>query len=588
MQEYLYIREKLETFNIENRLLKLSKEFENKKVAILGANEAFKAIDEKYDLKSYFNIVGISDGNQQNIESVEQSDIRFISVENLYFSGIDVLLNFKDCGEKIEKYLRKNHLIKKKVKFINLLEKSFLEKLSDILNISKEAFITYRKTGQIMPVFDSVINYEDGAILSHFNYQKKASQLIEKADKQIRVLFVVFDYRQWYLNNLYFKLRADNNFKVLPIIVLPNALGDREAVFTDETLKYFRDNGYNCLDGIEHDTNQAVMIKALKPDIIFYQQIDYLKSDYSPKNLSEYALTCFVEPEFSFKKQCDMNNFTRDRLDNTWKIYASNRESMKTFKNSVNAGFTLYEKYRANTVSENDWFWSSSDKSAHNRIVYSPSFDVKKYADALDFIEYQKNMLDYVLTHPQYSFVFIPDKNLQKQCIENNVLSTEEFVDYINRWSVLPNVVVKDNLDAVSVYKSSDIMLTDSFLTAIDYFPCGKPVILIGNNNDIELNDIGEKIFKTLYKLPSIEALDIVLEDLLIAQNDYSSKERFSVLGKYNDYFNQESSDIIINDLKSSLELNSDLEEKENSEHEDNLKDENSLSEDNIEPKTDL
>jgi len=562
MQEFLYIREKLETFNIENRLLKLSKEFENKKVAILGANETFSVLDEKYDFKSYFNIVGISDGNTQNMEFFEQAGIRFISVENLYFSGIDILLNIKDCGNKIEKYLRKNHLIKKKVKFVNLIEKSFLEKTGDVLSISKNAFLTYKKTKQIMPVIRDLINYNAYDIPSRFNYRKKVAQLIENKDRQIRVLFIVFDYKQWYLSNLYFKLRADDSFKILPILILPNTLSSEETNSTEETLKYFKDNGYTCIDGIEHDTNQAVMIKALKPDIVFYQQIDYLTSEYSPSKLSEFALTCFVEPEFLIEKQVEINDFKRDRLNNTWKLYASNKESLKPFVHSVNAGFSLYEKYRTNTSAENEKFLNFSELSASNRIVYSPSYDVKRNFDTSKFLEFQKQMLDYASIHPQYSFVFIPDKNMQKRCIDNKVFSKEEFIDLLNKWYALPNVIVKDSTECISVYKQSDILITDNLSTAVNYFPCGKPVILLDNNEPVELNYIGEQIFKTFYKLPSIDALDIVLEDLLIAKNDYSSKDRFSVLGKYNDYFSQESSDIIINDIKSSLALNYCQEEK--------------------------
>ena len=55
MQEYFYIQEKLEHLQIEDRLKKLSKQFEGKKVVLFGANNALEAICAKYDLKSYFS-----------------------------------------------------------------------------------------------------------------------------------------------------------------------------------------------------------------------------------------------------------------------------------------------------------------------------------------------------------------------------------------------------------------------------------------------------------------------------------------------------------------------------------------------------
>ncbi len=551
MQDYFYIRENLQTFKIEEKLLNLSKLYKDKKVAILGANYAFKAIDEVFDLKQMFNIVGLVDGNVKNIENFCE-EYRIIPFDNLYFSGIDLLINLKDDGFKIEKYLRKNNLIKKKVKFINLLEKSIIERIIDSINLLHQTCLTIKKTNQIIPIVKDLLNYDSSVVLSRFNYRQKISDISKNSQDPIRVLFVVFDYKYWSLTiNLYYKMRSDENFKLLPILVLPDILSESDYNSTQETLNYFKTNGYNCLDGIEHESNEAVLVKALKPDIIIYQQIEYLKADYTPKILSEYALTCYIEPSFSYyDDEKGINRNILSRLMNTWKVYTSNKESYKQLKNTVDSGFTLFEKYHNASLSNNVNSWPNL---LSNKIVYRPSFNIDENFDKIKFFEEKHSMLEYANSHQQYSFIVILDKNFKKQCIENNIFNEEEYNEYINSWNALSNSIVKDDANAVSIYNSSDILITDNMSSACEYFPCGKPIILLYSKEDVEFNFIGKKIFNTLYKLPEVESLDIILQDLLIDRNDYMSKDRFSILGKYNDYFNKDASDLIIQDLKMCL-----------------------------------
>lgn len=563
MQEYFYIQEQLENLQIEEKLNKLSKQFEGKKVVLFGANNALEAVCSKYDLKTYFNVVGICDNNiniMNNANIFEQDDFKMISVQNLYFSGVNVIVNLKEDGAEIEKYLRKNHLIKKKVQFINLLDKSLVTKLIDAYEILKMSICTFKKTKQIVPILKDIINYKSDDIVSRLNYESKISEIIERKDNPIRVLFTVFDYNQWFLSKLFYSMRADSDFKVLPIVVLPNELKS-DNLATEETIKYFNAQGIECIDGIEHDTNEAVMIKALKPDLIIYQQPPFLKNDYTPTKLSEIALTCFVEPNFEVRKTEHFNSFIKDRLNNTWQIYSANQYSLKPFKNVETSGFTLYEKYRQVENPSTENLWNVPSSVENNRIVYVPSFVINETFNVAKFKEQQTFMYDYIATHPQYSFVVIPDMKYKQQCLDNKIMTEEEYNNYFIKLNALPNVNLSEYVSAIDIFKTSNVLITDSLTSAINYFPSGKPIIFINNTHkDIVFNEIGEKIYKTFYKLSSKDAIDIVLEDLLLAQNDYNFKNRYSILGKYSEYFNNEATDFIINDLKNKLGKNQEAE----------------------------
>ena len=563
MQEYFYIQEKLEHLQIEDRLKKLSKQFEGKKVVLFGANNALEAICAKYDLKSYFNIIGVCDNKISNTNIFEQNSFKMISVQNLYFSGVNVIINLKDDGAEIEKHLRKQHLIKKKVKFVNLLEKSLLAKLIGAYEILKMSICTYKKTKQVLPIVKDLIEYKGDDIVSRLNYKRKIAEIVERKDKPIRAMFLVFDYNQWFLSKLYFSMRADNDFKVLPIVVLPNELKS-ENLATEETIKYFNSQGIECVEGIESDTGEAVIIKALKPDLIIYQQPPFLKSDYTPTKLSEIALTCFVEPSFETRKTEHFNGFIKDRLNNTWQTYSANQYSLKPFKNVTVAGFTMYEKYGQETNQSFENLWNTPSSVENNRIVYIPSFILNDTFNSTKFKEQQSFMYDYISTHPQYSFVVIPDMKYKQQCLDNKIMTEEEYNNYFIKLNALPNVNLSEYSYAIDVFKTSNVLVTDSLTTAVNYFPTGKPIIFINNKHkNTTFNGIGEKIFKTFYKLSSKDAIDIVLEDLLLAQNDYNLKQRFAILGKYSEYFNTNATDYIIEDLKNKLGKNKPLEFEE-------------------------
>ena len=221
------------------------------------------------------------------------------------------------------------------------------------------------------------------------------------------------------------------------------------------------------------------------------------------------------------------------------------------------SGFTLFEKYQQSTNSTYDKLWNVPSTVENNRIVYIPSYTVSENYDIASFKENQRFILDYISTHPQYSFVVIQDTQFKQQCLENYVVTEEKFNQFFNSFSSLPNVKLEEYSSIIGIFRTSNLLLTDSINSAMNYFPCGNPIIYINNSKrPFEGNEISEKIFKTFYKVSSKETLDIVLEDLLLAQNDYNLKQRFTIIGKYDEYFNSNASDFIFENIKSKLKQN--------------------------------
>ena len=84
MQDYFYIKEKLDKFNFSERLARLSKKFKKKKIVIFGLNNSFKLLNSEYDIESYFNIIAITDFHLQIPE--EDTNFRLIHIDNILAS----------------------------------------------------------------------------------------------------------------------------------------------------------------------------------------------------------------------------------------------------------------------------------------------------------------------------------------------------------------------------------------------------------------------------------------------------------------------------------------------------------------------
>lgn len=566
MQDFIYILEQLEKLNIEDRLEKLSKKFQDKNVVIFGANTAFKAISSKYDLTKYFKITGICDEHFTPESTFEFTNFKIIPLFNLYFSGADVVINLKNDFKNIEKSFRKNHYIKKKVKFVNLLEKSLLEKSVELINKTKLIYNEYTDSKNIISACVDFFKFDLDKLTIKYNYARKCRE-IQNSDKPIRVLFLAHDNNQWTLTKLYNTMKEDSSFKMLPILILPNSLSN-ETVSKEETIKYFNENGMEALEGFEYETQTCPMVEALKPDVIFYQQPEFLKSNYTPTKMSNYALTCYVENELALDNQAQYQTpYMQYCISNTWKVFTAHNFNGSSDINKIFAGYTKFDNYEPKDVEETSKLWNISSNDIDNKIVYVPSFTINENFNINEHLEQLNYMLEFASYHPQYSFVVIPHKELVNRYTEIGL--AEQYNQYFMAWQSLPNAIIADYKTSLDVFSACDVLITDNLNTISDFLISEKPVVYLENSNTKDFNEFGEKIYKTLYKAKSNDAIEIILEDLLVNKNDYNYQDRYSTLMKNNSKFTKNSAELIVEDLKSNLikiEYTEDEEPKEQEE----------------------
>ena len=108
--EYKRIFEKKE---FQTKVEKLKKKLKNKRVILYSNGVYFEAFSHVWDLKSCFNIVGISDIRYENEIIDEFRGFRCIKPSELKKYNVDCILITSPNFESIKKYLISNKLVKK-------------------------------------------------------------------------------------------------------------------------------------------------------------------------------------------------------------------------------------------------------------------------------------------------------------------------------------------------------------------------------------------------------------------------------------------------------------------------------------------
>ena len=175
--------------------------------------------------------------------------------------------------------------------------------------------------------------------------------------------------------------------------------------------------------------------------------------------------------------------------------------------------------------------WKDENKTSKYRIIWAPHHSIDKSGYGMsNFKEQYLFFLDFAKKHDEYSFIFKPHPSLRFMCISENFLTEHEYDNYINEWQSLSNATVYDKGNYFDIFKTSDVLITDSSSFLAEYFYSGKPIIYFQAQNRVGFNEFGEKIKKGFYQLNSVDELEEQLKEILINKNDSLKSLRKSII----------------------------------------------------------
>ena len=118
--EYKYWCEYLKCDDFKLFIEELSQRLKNKSVILYANGVYFDALTDLYDLRQYFNIVGVSDIKYESNNTKEYKNFKVIKPSQISNSNIDCILITSPNSTNIQKFLIRNDIVNQNTEFINL------------------------------------------------------------------------------------------------------------------------------------------------------------------------------------------------------------------------------------------------------------------------------------------------------------------------------------------------------------------------------------------------------------------------------------------------------------------------------------
>jgi len=351
-------------------------------------------------------------------------------------------------------------------------------------------------------------------IIVRRNYIRKLKKM-QKQEK-IKVAFIVSDNRKWKGVSLYKKLLFDQRFTPLVLVtVLQNTNYQNDANYI-----FFKQRNYNVFA-----IANLADLRKYKPDIVFCQQPTGLMDDFSPFRLSKYAL-CFY---FPYGIAANINssriwNIRKLFFLMLYKQFLFSLDCVRLFEergmfNVIATGSPQLDVY-SEPVKNNPWRYQEKMK-----IIYAPHHSFSKLRSQFATFAWNgKQILQMAKNDPCTEWIFKPHPLFPITAIQEKIMTKQEVDEYFTEWAQIGQVY--DKGDYIDLFRTSDLMITDSdgFLT--EYLPTGNPVIYLISPNSAVRSHVSQKSSRHYYKVHNLTELEQVFDMLVKERKDPLKAER--------------------------------------------------------------
>lgn len=533
----------LKEHNFSLRLEQWAKQYKNKKVILYGCGLLFDKIVELYDIKNKLNIVAVCDVKYEKnkpdtylgFKTIKPSDLSKTDYDVLIFTVFDHLtclnyLNTFDFFHENKEFRYINEMALKG-KFISFILKA--KTAAKYLAFTKNPFKTAK-------YFFSCNNIEFN---SKLNYQKVLKRLRKKKDK-IKVIFIVESNQKWGWQSVYDELKKDSRFELL-LVTLPLTTRFKDKIYPQkEDIEFFSQRNMPIIDGYDYKNEICIDLKELGADIIFYTHPWFVDVHKIPPSItSEFALTCAVSYGFNLvESKCWGTTTPRNFCSNLWTMFAESKWHKPFYENGTNlknkdilfvTGYPKMDAYNLPVNPEFEKIWKDENHTKP-RIIYAPHHSIERDGGfgMSNFVEQAQFFLDFAKNHPQYEFLIKPHPVLKSKCEATGFMTGEEYENYIEQWRELPNWNAYTLGNYYDVFKTSDILITDSSSFLGEYFVSGKPIVLLESKSRMPFNDFGLELRKGMYKPQEVEEIENILEEIFEHGNDSLKETRDRIIKK--------------------------------------------------------
>lgn len=528
--------------SFSKKLEKWSKLYKNKKVVIYGCGLLFDKIVELYDLNSRLNIVAVCDVRYEKEQPLKYKGFKTLKPSELNKTDYDVLIFTVFDHLTCLNYLNTFGFFNENKEFRYMNEQTLKSKII-ALGMKFNTAIKYMlETKQPLKTIKYFLFCNNIEFNSKYNYQRTLKNLRNKPKK--KVVFIVESNQKWGWQYVYEEMKKDDRFELL-LVTLPLTTRFKDKIYPQkEDIEFFTQRGMPIIDGYDYSTEACIDLNKLGADIIFYTHPWFVDVHKIPPSVtSEYALTCAVSYGFNLvESSCWGTTTPKNFCSNLWTMFAESAWHKPFYENGTNlkhkdilyvTGYPKMDAYNRPVDPKYNDIWKEKEHTKP-RIIYAPHHSIEREGGfgMSNFVEQAYFFLDFAKKHSEYEFLIKPHPVLKSKCQAVGFMTPTEYEDYIEQWRLLPNGNAYTLGNYYDLFKTSDILITDSSSFLAEYFVSGKPIILLESKTRMPFNDFALELKKGMYTPEHVEEIEDILYDIFNNKHDSLFEIRKNIIKK--------------------------------------------------------
>ena len=375
--------------------------------------------------------------------------------------------------------------------------------------------------------------------------QRKVLLRIRSRDPKdkVRVLFLCSNTAKWKCQTVYEKMETSGLFE--PIVGI-TALGEMavrsdaevEAAFT-EAEKFFASLGDRCVRVCALFPRRYDNLRRFAPDIVFFPEPWTLKHPQTTREVSKFALPCYV-PYFVVAHIIPDKQCRTPMHRHLFAYFVQNGSLARLYEHAVPWFARSYHAIPTghpalDFLSRNDRASSNGGQNGDGPIIYAPHHSVQiRNAQHPEwsigtFLETGKPMLDYAKTHPEAKWVFKPHPQLRRALLQTGTWTNADVDAYFDAWKSIGTICTDGNYQ--DLFLSSKAMVTDSASFLLEYGATGKPLVqLVPPGAGTDLSPHIRNLLASYYRVETVDALASTLDLLIFKGEDTKRPQRLAAL----------------------------------------------------------
>lgn len=323
-----------------------------------------------------------------------------------------------------------------------------------------------------------------------------------KSKEKIKVGFVLNTASMWSCEELYNMMKNSQKYDPY-IIVCQICDGNRESrkKMYDSTYDYFCKKNYKVLR-INKSTSRDIDL------FIYLTPFKIIQNSINIESLRMDKLTSYITYSFMIADRDWKFDLPTYLL--TWKFFADSKiykdligqKSLAGNDNVIFCGFTRMDEFLKEFRGNVNDIWKGNAE-LKTKIIYAPHHSVFDPIGGFSTFDLNYEFIFELAKKYQNetSWIIKPHPALAARIISNGFFkSNEEYDSYLRKWNELSNAKVVTDGTYFDIFKTSDLMITDSVSFLAEYQYVHKPLIFLTRDTQ-KFNEFGNKLKGILYNI---------------------------------------------------------------------------------------